>query len=165
MIFMRRTLHTCVFLLIVISGIVYGQGTQKFADLGDFTLGSGQVIRDCKLGYRTFGTLNEEKTNAILIPTWFTGKTKDFIDRNLIGRGKMFDDSYFYLIAVDAFGNGVSSSPSNSTTQPGDAFPEFTITDMVNAQYTLLTEKIDLTHLNAVMGVSMGGMQTFQWMV
>jgi len=163
---MRRTLHTCVFLLIIyISGIVHGQGIQKFANLGDFPLENGQVIRECKLGYRTFGTLDEEKSNAILIPTWFTGKTKDFIDSSLIGPGRMFDDSYFYLIAVDAFGNGVSSSPSNSTAQPRDSFPEFSITDMVNAQYTLLTEKLNLTHLNTVMGISMGGMQTFQWMV
>ena len=162
---MRRILFvSAVLLMIVVSAAVHGQDL-NFADLGDFPLESGRVIRDCKLGYRTFGTLNEDKSNAILIPTWFTGKTQDFIDRSVIGAGRIFDDTHYYLIAVDAFGNGVSSSPSNSKKQPGDTFPGFTITDMVNAQHKLLTEKLNLTHLYAVMGISMGGMQTFQWMV
>jgi len=64
------------------------------------------------------------------------------------------------LIIVDALTNGVSSSPSNT-----DEFPEITIRDMVNSQYELLTNHLGIEHLYAVMGISMGGMQTFEWLV
>jgi homoserine O-acetyltransferase len=47
----------------------------KFASLGDFKLESGEVIRDCRIGYRTFGKLNADGSNAILIPTWANGTT------------------------------------------------------------------------------------------
>ncbi|MDA2939037.1 alpha/beta fold hydrolase [Acidobacteria bacterium AH-259-A15] len=83
----------------------------------------------------------------------------------LIGLGKLVDSTKYFVIAVDAFGNGVSSSPSKSRVQAGDSFPEFSIRDMVNAQHQLLTKVLGVSHLRAVMGISMGGMQTFQWMV
>src|SRR6185312_10432895 len=82
-----------------------------------------------------------------------------------IGPGRLVDSSTYFVVLVDAFGNGVSSSPSNSAQQPGDAFPEFTIADIVRSQYRLATETLGLTHLHAVVGISMGGMQVFQWLV
>jgi len=75
------------------------------------------------------------------------------------------DPTKYFVIAVDALGDGVSSSPSNSTTQHGTAFPAFTIQDMVNVEHRLVTEKLGLNHLHAVMGISMGGIQTFEWIV
>ncbi len=66
---------------------------------------------------------------------------------------------------MDAFGNGVSSSPSNSKAQPGPTFPRFTIQDMVNAEYQLVTRVLGIPRLHAVIGLSMGGMQAFQWIV
>jgi homoserine O-acetyltransferase len=77
----------------------------------------------------------------------------------------MIDPARFFLITVDALGDGVSSSPSNSDTQHGPDFPAFTTRDMVNAEYRLATEILKLRHLHSVMGISMGGMQTFEWMV
>ncbi len=133
----------------------------KFAELGDLKLESGQVIRDCRIGYRLHGKLSADKSNAVLWPTWFGGTTEDLED--LIGPGKLIDDTKYYVITVDALGNGVSSSPSNSKTQPGDRFPRFTIGDMVESQRRLLTEVLGLERLHAVMGISMGGMQTFEW--
>lgn len=161
---MKRTLVVVVAVLFMCApGIVQGQGIQKFADLGDFRLENGQVIRNCKLGYRTFGTLDGKKSNAVLVPTWFTG-TSEALSPN-VGPGKIFDDTRNFIILVDALGNGVSSSPSNSAEQPGTSFPEISIADMVKSEYTFVTETLHLTHLRAVSGISMGGMQSFQWMI
>jgi len=135
----------------------------KFTSLGNFRLENGQVIENLKLGYRTLGELNSQKSNAILLPTWFAGTTRDLL--KFVGTGKLADPSKYYVILVDALGDGVSSSPSNSTLQPHMHFPEFTIRDMVNSQHALLTQVLGIFHLHAVMGISMGGMQTFEWMV
>jgi homoserine O-acetyltransferase len=136
----------------------------QFAQLGDFKLESGEVIRDCRIGYRAFGKLNNDKSNAILFPTWASGTTEQ-IKLSQVGPGKLLDDTKYYVIAVDALGNGVSSSPSNSKLQPRMSFPKFTIRDMINTQYQLLTKVLGLNRVKAVIGVSMGGMQVFQWMV
>lgn len=138
-------------------------GQQQFASLGDLKLESGETIRDCRLGYRTFGQLNSDKSNAILFPTWFTGTTAQLVP--LVGPGKIVDSSKYYVILVDALGDGVSTSPSNSSAQPHMKFPKFGIRDMVNSQHQMLTGTMRINHLKAVMGISMGGMQTFQWIV
>ncbi len=135
---------------------------QQFFRMGDLRLEGGSVIRDCVLGYRTFGKLNGSGSNAVVFPTWFMGTSAEL--EAVIGPGKLVDPSRYFVIAVDAFGNGVSSSPSNSTTQRGVLFPDLTIADMVHAQYRLVTERLGIKHLHAVIGISMGGMQTFQWL-
>lgn len=134
-----------------------------FADLGDFPLESGATLHNCRVGYRTFGKLNGEKSNAVLFPTWFGGTTQDLIA--LIGPGKLIDSSKYFVIAVDALGDGVSTAPSNSASQPHMKFPALAIRDMVRSQHQLAQDVLRLPHLRAVMGISMGGMQTFQWMV
>jgi len=136
---------------------------QKFADLGVCKLADGQSIINCRLGYRTWGMLNAERSNAVRFPTWFTGTSENIA--TLVGVDKLVDASKCFVIAVDALGNGVSSSPSNSVMQPGPMFPAFTVQDMVNAELRLATEVFGLKHLHAVTGTSMGGMQTFEWMV
>ena len=139
---------------------VYGQSLE-FASLGDFRLESGATIRDCRLAYRTAGKLDAARSNVILFPTWFSGTTQQLID-GFIGAGKLADTNKYYVIAVDALGNGVSCSPSNSKAQPRLKFPQFTIRDMVRSQKELLS-RLNIPHLYAVMGISMGGMQTFEW--
>jgi homoserine O-acetyltransferase len=159
----------CQFVLLLISIRIsclpaFAQpGAQQFASLGDFKLVSGEVIRDCKIGYRTYGELNADKSNAILFTTWFGGNTEQLAGN--FGAGKLVDTAKYYVIAIDAIGDGVSSSPSNSTLQPHMKFPKFTVRDMVESQHRVLTEVLHVQHLRAVMGISMGGMQTFQWMV
>jgi homoserine O-acetyltransferase len=138
-------------------------GDQQFADLSVCKLANGQKIDNCRIGYRTWGVLNERHSNAILFPSWFSGNSANM--GAFVGADKMIDPAKFFLIAVDALGDGVSSSPSNSKTQHGPDFPAFTTRDMVNAEYRLATEKLGLKHLHAVMGISMGGMQTFEWIV
>jgi homoserine O-acetyltransferase len=151
------------FLLLLLSIGTAAAQELHVASLGDFKLISGEVIRDCRVGYRTFGQLNADKSNVVVFATWFRGTTKDLID--LIGPGKLVDSSKYYVIAVDALGDGVSSSPSNSPVQLHMNFPKIAIRDMVNSQHELLTDVLHLQHIKAVMGISMGGMQSFQWMV
>ncbi|MFK8031392.1 MAG: alpha/beta hydrolase [Gammaproteobacteria bacterium] len=138
------------------------EGQQQYAQLGKCKLENGQTIESCRLGYRTYGTLNKNKTNGVLIPTWFTGDSKShafLADKNLI------DPEKYFIVVVDAFGNGVSSSPSNSDGQPGESFPRFTIGDLVESQHRLLETEFGIHSLHAVVGISMGGMQAFEWAV
>ena len=133
----------------------------QFTQLGELKLQSGAMIHDFRLGYRTIGTLNAERSNAVLWPTWLGGTTEDLVQ--FVGPGNVIDSSKYFVVLVDAIGNGISSSPSNSKSQPGGEFPRFTIRDMVESERRLLTEVLHIQHVRAVMGVSMGGMQSFEW--
>jgi homoserine O-acetyltransferase/O-succinyltransferase len=130
---------------------------------GDLALESGEVIRDCELSYVTHGALNEGRSNAILVAVSLSGNHHrlDF----LIGPGRALDTEHNFIVCVDALGNGLSASPSNSAAQPGGRFPRFSIRDMVHSQYRLLTEELRIDALHAVIGASMGGMQALQWAV
>ena len=150
-------------LTIVLFTSLFAQSEQLLAEIGNFKLVSGETIYKCKIGYRTFGTLNTEKSNAVLYPTWFGGKSESLA--NLIGPDKVVDSEEYFVIAVDALGNGVSSSPSNCEYQSNKNFPEITIKDMVNSQYKLLTEHLGIKKLHGMIGGSMGGMQVFEWIV
>jgi len=158
---MKKILAFLISLLFSLS--CFAQSGQQFANLGSFELEDGEFISNCKIGYRTFGTLNSDKSNAVIFPTWFGG-TSEHVG-NLIGPKKMLDNSKLYVIVVDALGNGISSSPSNSVQQQGTQFPQFNIRDMVHSQHKLLTEKLDIFHLYGAIGGSMGGMQIFEWLV
>ena len=100
---------------------------------GDFKLESGEVIKDFSISYVTHGSLNAEKSNAILMVTAISGNHHriDF----MIGSGKALDPDKYFIICTDAIGNGLTTSPSNSKAQPRMQFPKFTIRDMVESQY------------------------------
>ena len=150
------------FLFLALASMPTGAQEQQFADLGTCTLESGEDLLQCRVGYRTIGELNGARDNAVLIPSWYGGNTQAWVQlqSNLLG-----EDHGYFVILVDALANGVSVSPSNSEAQPGESFPEITTRDMVRSQYRLATEVLGLESLHAVMGISMGGMQTYEWAV
>src|SRR3979490_2930426 len=127
---------------------------------GDLKLESGEAIKDFSISYVTHGTLNAQKSNAILMVTAIGGNHHriDF----MIGPGKALDPEKYFIICTDAIGNGLTTSPSNSTAQPHMRFPKFLIRDMVTSQKKLI-DQLGIAHVVAVVGPSMGGMQTLQW--
>jgi homoserine O-acetyltransferase len=150
--------------VLLLSSPVAAQTQQAPAQLyneGDLKLESGEAIRDFSISYVTFGTLNAKKSNAILMVTALGGNHHrlDF----MIGPGKALDPEKYFVICPDAISNGLTTSPSNSKPQPRMQFPKFVIRDMIESQYRLLKEKLGIDHVLAVIGTSMGGMQTLQW--
>lgn len=155
---MKIKIYLLVFYLSITS-IIFPQSAQQYADIGDFELINKELIKDCKIGFRTYGSLNQEKSNAVMYCSWFGG-TSEAIG-SLIEKRNFIDTSKYFIVAFDALGNGISSSPSNYN----ESFPEITIRDMVNSQYKVLTEHLALNHLYAAIGGSMGSMQVFEWAV
>src|SRR5689334_1391049 len=96
----------CGLLLFVL--VVHAQ-EQQFANIGDLKLQNGGVIRNCRVGYRTFGTLNRDKSNVVVFPTWAGGTTEQL--KGNFGPGKLIDTTSYFVVAIDALSNGVSSSP------------------------------------------------------
>jgi homoserine O-acetyltransferase len=133
------------------------------AELGDLELESGEILNDYRQSYVAHGELNVDKSNAVLVCISLTGNHHrlDF----LTGPGKALDPAKYFIIAVDPIANGLSTSPSNSKRQPGMRFPRFTIRDLIESQYRLLTRRFGIHRLHAVIGASMGGMQALQWAV
>jgi homoserine O-acetyltransferase/O-succinyltransferase len=133
-------------------------------ELGDVQLRLGATLRDAKLAYKTYGTLDEDKSNAIVYPTWYSGQHYD--NEWLIGDGMALDPAKYFIIVPNMLGNGLSSSPSN-TPPPYDRsrFPKVTVYDNVSVQHRLVTEKFGIEKLALVTGWSMGAGQTYQWAV
>ncbi|WP_119459457.1 alpha/beta fold hydrolase [Rhodospirillaceae bacterium SYSU D60014] len=131
-------------------------------DLGTVVLQSGATLRDARLAYKTFGTLNRDDSNVILFPTAFGGRHTD--NEWLIGEGMALDPTRYFIVIPNLLGNGLSSSPSN-TPPPYDKarFPDVTIYDNVRCQMRLMTEVFDVESIKLVIGRSMGALQAFQW--
>ncbi len=150
---------TVVALFFLISVSIIPQ--QKFYELGDLELVSGQTLKNTRIGYRTFGKLNDEKSNVVAYLSWYAGSSEDMT--GALGRDKFIDTNKYFTILIDALGNGISTSPTNYIS--GLEFPDITIEDMVSSQYLLFTKHFNLSGVHALIGGSMGGMQVYQWMV
>lgn len=139
-------------------------GKHEYLELGNFPLTTGYTIPNARLGYKTLGTLNAAKDNAVLAPHMYTG-TSAFMEA-YVGEGRPLDPATHFVILPGQFGGGFSSSPSN-TPPPFDRsqFPPVAIADDVIAQHRLVTEHFGISTLQAVLGWSMGGQQTYEWAV
>lgn len=130
--------------------------------LGDVQLQSGATLRDARLVYKTYGQLNSRADNAILVPTFYGGRHADY--EGMIGRGRALDPERYFIVVVNMFCNGLSSSPSNTTAPSnGPKFPLVTHWDNVQCQHRLLTQHLGVRQLALVTGFSMGGQQASHW--
>jgi homoserine O-acetyltransferase/O-succinyltransferase len=159
-------------LLATISGVVL-EGQPRIAlerhefVIQDFRTESGAVLPQARIVYTTLGTLNANGDNAVVLPSHYMATFNGY---NWLIRGadldRALDPARDFLILTELFGNGRSSSPSN-TPDPyhGPRFPVTTIRDNVEAVHRLLVDELHVKHLRAVVGFSMGAEQAFQWAV
>src|SRR5882724_8182211 len=112
----------------------------------NFRTESGAILPEARLLYGTYGTLNAAKDNAVLLPSHYMANYHGY--EWLIGPGKALDPTKLFLVSTELFGNGRSSSPSN-TAEPlhGPRFPVTTIRDNVQAVHQLLVDELKITHL------------------
>lgn len=159
---MRRTFYLILSFLLSFHIYLNAQSIQEFYQINSFQTESGYIINNCKIGYRTFGSISKDSSNVVLYCSWFGGNSEAI--GILINKYKFIDTTKYFIIAVDALGNGVSSSISNSD-KPDSVFYSLSISDMVNANYRLLTEHFKLKKIYAAVGGSMGSMQVLQMAV
>ncbi|MBI4968612.1 MAG: homoserine O-acetyltransferase [Rhodospirillales bacterium] len=157
---------------------------KKVFTLPSFTTMNGETIKYVRVGYETYGTLNAAKDNAILIPHFFSGSSHaagkyaasdaapGYWDA-IIGPGKPIDTNKYFVLSSDTLVNLSTKDPNVITTGPatinpdtgkpyGMSFPIVTIRDFVNVQKALV-DSMGITKLHAVIGASMGALQTFEW--
>jgi len=160
--------------------------TKQTFHIPTFTTINGKIIKDVRVGYETYGVLSKNKDNVILLchgsvnNSHFAGKynasdAKPGSWDHIIGPGNIIDTDKYFVIATDSLSNFMPKDPNVVTTGPasinpdtgkpyGMSFPVVTIADFVNTQ-KLLLDSMGITKLYAVMGYSMGGMQTLEWAV
>ena len=131
-------------------------------ELGELKLLSGEVLQSAKLSYKTYGVLNSNGDNVVLLPTFYTGT--HVRNEGFFGSGRAIDPNKHFIISVNMFGNGLSSSPNNTPSpQGGPLFPLVSLWDNVACQHKLLTEHLGVKQLALVAGWSMAGCQAYQW--
>jgi homoserine O-acetyltransferase len=155
-------------ILVLLSGVALAQSPvaaerHEFV-IADFRTEGGAVLPQARIVYGTYGHLNAERSNAVLLPSHYMANYHGY--EWLIGEGKALDPTKLFLVATELFGSGGSSSPSN-TPEPfhGPRFPLMTIRDNVEAVHRLLVDELKVAHVKAVIGFSMGAQQAFQWAV
>lgn len=129
---------------------------------GNVVLQSGRTFPDMRIAYTTYGTLNANRSNVIVYPTSYSAQHHDI--EWLIGDRKILDTSKYFVIIPNLFGNGLSSSPSNTPFPlTGDRYPHITYHDAVQVQERLLADVFDVDRVALVYGWSMGAMQAYHW--
>ncbi|MCW6508740.1 alpha/beta fold hydrolase [Lichenifustis flavocetrariae] len=130
--------------------------TGRFS-LGDLTLQSGEILRGATLSWKTYGTLSRSRDNVVVYPTSYSAQHAD--QEWLVAPDKVLDPMRWFVVIPDMFGNGLSSSPSNTPDYPALV----TTADNVRAQKRLLTEVFGIDRVAGVYGFSMGAQQAYHW--
>jgi homoserine O-acetyltransferase/O-succinyltransferase len=125
--------------------------------LGDLPLQSGEVLRDARLVWKSYGTLSAARDNVILYPCSY-GANHGTMEW-LIGPEGILDPTRWFIIIPNMFSNGLSSGAGNTPDYPLVVTPW----DNVTAQRRLLLEQFGIERLHAVYGFSMGGQQAYHW--
>jgi len=136
--------------------------------LRNFHFSGGETLPELRIHYRTLGSPKKDAKgivrNAVLIGHGTGGSGAQFIRPEfageLFGAGQPLDATRYFIVLADGIGHGKSAKPSDGLKA---RFPRYGYTDMVEAQYRLLTEGLKVNHLRLVMGTSMGGMHTWVW--
>lgn len=126
-------------------------------DLGDLKVLSGETLPGAFISWKTYGTLSPQRDNVVLYPTSYSARHPDL--EWLIGPDGVLDPTRWFIVIPDMFGNGLSSSPSNTPDYP----TLVTAWDNVHAQRRLLNEQFGIEALHAVYGWSMGAQQAYHW--
>jgi len=165
-------MRTCILSIALVASVAHAQGGMTRVDraehhefvIASFKTESGVTLPQARVVYGTYGHLNAARDNVVLLPSHYMANHHGY--EWLIGPGLALDTAKLFLVATELFGNGASSSPSN-TPKPydGPRFPVTTIRDNVEAVHRLLVEQLGVRHLRAVIGFSMGAQQAFQWAV
>ena len=157
---------------------------KKTFTLPSYTTAGGSTIKNVKIGWEAAGTLNADKSNAILITHFFSGTSHAFgkyaeSDKvpgywdYMVGPGKIIDTDKYYVLSSDTLVNLNANAPNVVTTGPasinpdtgkpyGMSFPVVSMKDFVAVQHALI-ESLGIKKLKAVMGASMGALQAYQW--
>jgi homoserine O-acetyltransferase len=134
----------------------------------DFRFSDGTVLPDVRIHYVTIGTPHVDAhgrvDNAVLLMHGTTGTSAEFLtplmQRELFAAGQPLDAHRYFVVIPDGLGRGGSTKPSDGLKA---RFPHYGYNDVVEANHQLLVDGLHVTHLRLVLGVSMGGMQTWVW--
>ena len=144
-------------------------GDRQFIRIGDLTLESGEVLPDITIAYQTWGELNDQGTNAILVNHALTGWS-DVPGwwPSIVGPGLPLDSNKYFVICPNVIG-GCQGSTGPSSLAPdgkrwGSRFPVLTIRDMVAAELRL-TDLLGITRYELSVGPSLGGMRSLEWAI
>jgi homoserine O-acetyltransferase/O-succinyltransferase len=184
----RAVLAAFVGLFVSWSALAQGQSVgiveKKVFSLPSYTTVGGRTIRDVKVGWESYGTLNAARDNAVIVPHFFTGnshaagkyKAEDaaagYWD-SIIGPGKPLDTDKYFVVSVDSLVNLNTKDPNTTTTGPasinpetgkpyGMSFPIVTMRDFVAVQKALL-DSLGVRRVQAAIGASMGALQSLEW--
>jgi homoserine O-acetyltransferase len=143
--------------------------TEYDFEVSEYKFNDGNTLKNVILHYITLGSPKYDSygeiTNAILFLHGTAGSAQNMLTKNFMkymyAPGKPLDISVYYVILPDCIGHGKSSKPEGKSGK----FPHYNYDDAVTLQHLLITEELQINHLNLVMGISMGGMHTWLWSI